>query len=800
MADNQAILGVGIDARGAQTGADAFATAMNRIQKSWIGMTAQAAIGAAAFRKAWASMSEGAQFDESMGRLNRQMANFDSNAAVMIRRMKEVTSGQLSNAEAASAASRALAVGMNPAQIEVFAEAAEALSDRLGGSVTQSMNELTDSMVSGRTKLLGNINVWYDGEKAIKDFATANDRTVDSITEQEKAMIRAEAVTTRLKTALAGMSDEQPSNADKMERMSKTFDDMGLAAKRAAATGLMSFLDAMDKIKNSLKAFIPQNEFTTGKWFDKLIGMDAETLAKERAEKRSTEPPDIDKNIPSARLEASVQRQRDALTALTDDLKKQNDVAAQSYALSAELLEGSLYQSQQLKIAFHEENLRLDVEHYQKELAIVRQGYQKQQEIGFETYEQKVSYEDKYASTLQDLLNRERAAQNRYEEGVRIGAQESKLIQMREREELGRRVQDSLISQFNIQEDMRRRDFESAQTYAQGEIDLARFQYASEEELYRLEREKLQQQMAFKLRLKKDEIDRLLLLQQNGGQQDAIDDILMRGDATLTMDQKRGMFNSMSTQDSLLAEQQRGDVFAGWRRGMQQYVQDTRSAFGMAQDMARRTAQMMEQSFQKFFFDAFEGQIKGMKDVLQSLGDFAKTIMSQLAAQLITSGLLRALTGIAGSMGGGSIGGPVGPAGDVGGFALRANGGISAFQDGGIATRPMLRWAGGGLNLIGEGKYNEAYVPLPNGRSIPVDLTTRLASMPQAQQRPGVVVNVVNNAGSDNDIQVQQSTNGNGMDQIDIIVEKKLNKAIRDGKVDKALGSRYNAKVQAVRR
>ena len=42
-----------------------------------------------------------------------------------------------------------------------------------------------------------------------------------------------------------------------------------------------------------------------------------------------------------------------------------------------------------------------------------------------------------------------------------------------------------------------------------------------------------------------------------------------------------------------------------------------------------------------------------------------------------------------------------------------AKGGFKAYADGGIASRPTL-------GLIGEGRYNEAVVPLPDGKSIPI--------------------------------------------------------------------------------
>jgi phage-related minor tail protein len=42
-----------------------------------------------------------------------------------------------------------------------------------------------------------------------------------------------------------------------------------------------------------------------------------------------------------------------------------------------------------------------------------------------------------------------------------------------------------------------------------------------------------------------------------------------------------------------------------------------------------------------------------------------------------------------------------------------AKGGFRAFASGGVVNQPTL-------GLVGEGKYNEAVVPLPDGKSIPV--------------------------------------------------------------------------------
>jgi hypothetical protein len=69
-----------------------------------------------------------------------------------------------------------------------------------------------------------------------------------------------------------------------------------------------------------------------------------------------------------------------------------------------------------------------------------------------------------------------------------------------------------------------------------------------------------------------------------------------------------------------------------------------------------------------------------------------------------------------------SLGGAVG---GFAGFFRGANGGVAG---GGWKPFPVTAFANGGmvngptLGLVGEGKYNEAIVPLPDGRSIPVQM------------------------------------------------------------------------------
>lgn len=139
---------------------------------------------------------------------------------------------------------------------------------------------------------------------------------------------------------------------------------------------------------------------------------------------------------------------------------------------------------------------------------------------------------------------------------------------------------------------------------------------------------------------------------------------------------------------------------------------------------------------------------------LQSVGQALSQAASQMIATYIAIGIAKMFAGLSGGGGGGygsgnvstnafSAGGipgisntaSIGTPGMATGFGF-ANGGIvpggfRAFANGGVVSGPTL-------GLMGEGKYNEAIVPLPDGRSIPVQLGGRSARDLMGNGAPGM--------------------------------------------------------------
>ena len=164
------------------------------------------------------------------------------------------------------------------------------------------------------------------------------------------------------------------------------------------------------------------------------------------------------------------------------------------------------------------------------------------------------------------------------------------------------------------------------------------------------------------------------------------------------------------------------------------------------------------------FMDKLTGFFSADSPWMTKLGDFFSGDSEFLSG---LSGLFGGLGDIFGQIFGGGMGG----GGWMSLLSLfgMANGGIvkggfRKYAHGGIATSPTL-------GMVGEGKYNEAIVPLPNGKSIPVDMRS-------SAQTNNVTVNV----SSDGQTQVEGGQDNEGLGRaIAFAVQEELQNQKRAG-------------------
>lgn len=265
----------------------------------------------------------------------------------------------------------------------------------------------------------------------------------------------------------------------------------------------------------------------------------------------------------------------------------------------------------------------------------------------------------------------------------------------------------------------------------------------------------LRTQLAKELELNKQQAAELLLAWRN---HDSARAEQIMADSPVSDVRKETVELNTMRQAIVNLQEADGDFFEGWAKGMRNYVRDTKSGFGLAADMARRTAQMMEQGFKTFFFDAMNGKINSLKDILKSLLDFAKNIVAQVGAQLLTNQLLGALPGANGR-----------------------TGGAASFSKG--VSFP--KFAMGGVGNFGAGSMavlhgREAVVPLPDGRSIPVTMSKQAGSPEVSVPITIQVVNQVQGAS----VSAQRETGGDGRQLVRIMVRQEMKAAFADGSMD----------------
>jgi hypothetical protein len=185
--------------------------------------------------------------------------------------------------------------------------------------------------------------------------------------------------------------------------------------------------------------------------------------------------------------------------------------------------------------------------------------------------------------------------------------------------------------------------------------------------------------------------------------------------------------------------------------------------------------------------------IDGSKSAKEAFGEMAAAIIKDIAAMIIKMLVFKAIemglnmllpgsgtavssaTQVSGTFNGINIPSRI-PGNANGGLIALANGGIMDARGGlqGIVSKPTY--------LVGEGRYNEAVVPLPNGKSIPVQMHGN-------SQSNNVAVNVnISNSG-----QVQTETQGQDMGNLGQAIAVAVQKELIAQKMPGGILNRYGA-------
>lgn len=155
----------------------------------------------------------------------------------------------------------------------------------------------------------------------------------------------------------------------------------------------------------------------------------------------------------------------------------------------------------------------------------------------------------------------------------------------------------------------------------------------------------------------------------------------------------------------------------GWEKFWQQYVENASSSAQMVETIMSGTMNGLEGMIHKF---VMTGKV--------SFREFAASVTASIAQMMATQAMLRFAGFLMGAFGGG--GGAVTNHAGLGQSFIDAPFQANLLANGGVMTSsglmPLKRYSNGGIAdrtqvaMYGEGRQPEAYVPLPDGRTIPV--------------------------------------------------------------------------------
>lgn len=229
-------------------------------------------------------------------------------------------------------------------------------------------------------------------------------------------------------------------------------------------------------------------------------------------------------------------------------------------------------------------------------------------------------------------------------------------------------------------------------------------------------------------------------------------------------------------QETILLEMQKEAAIEAMEK---KRTRDTRTSFQIMMDDWANMTKQMSSNWENWANGAIDVLVEFVKTGKLEFSDLVDSILTDILRMQMKAAAADIYKGIFGGGMGGSDGGYdtlptyVDSSSTKGGSWMDDLAGFFGFANGGIMTPngavELRKYASGGiankpqLALYGEGSMNEAFVPLPDGRTIPVTMS--------GGGSPGVTVNVINNANG-TQAREERSQNADGSMRIDVIIEQ----------------------------
>ena len=193
----------------------------------------------------------GSDVNDVRGAFDDLSKQIGSTGNAMLGALQQGTRNTIDNFTLMQATNKGLAAGMirTEADMKTLGEAAMVLADRTGGDATKALEDLSQSLTTGRTKALAHYGVLVDSKQAVEDWALSHGKSSKSLSDMEQKQIAAAATLAELRRQLAAAGPQTNDFADNINvartAISNWKDD--LASAIASSPVIQAGMEAIGK-------------------------------------------------------------------------------------------------------------------------------------------------------------------------------------------------------------------------------------------------------------------------------------------------------------------------------------------------------------------------------------------------------------------------------------------------------------------------------------------------------------------------------------------------------------------------
>jgi len=208
-----------------------------------VGVYAAAAANIFALTAAFTALNRAAQFETIIRGTQQLSAAVGTSANTVIKRLQEITGGQLSVVQAAEAANLALSAGFNTDQIEQLGQVAFKASRTLGRSLPDAIERVFRGTIKLEPELLDELGIFTRLDPAVEKYAASLNKSTTTLTAFERRQAFANGV---IGDGTAAFSDVIISTDDataSFQRLAAQFADLAIKFGNIIANILAPFAD-----------------------------------------------------------------------------------------------------------------------------------------------------------------------------------------------------------------------------------------------------------------------------------------------------------------------------------------------------------------------------------------------------------------------------------------------------------------------------------------------------------------------------------------------------------------------------